>query len=92
MSNIPVPSPLNLSAINIEDEWRFFRASYENYEIASGIDTKEIKQRTANLLTIVGADGFRLYNTLPLTNIDKSSIANILNALSIRWNGKRINQ
>lgn len=76
--NIPVPNPLNLSGANPVEEWRFFRAIYENFEVASGLNAKDIKVRTASLLTIIGADGFKLYDTIPWTTEEKESIKGIL--------------
>lgn len=78
---IHIPLPLDLSGSNVTDAWRFFRASYENYEIASGLDTRELRQRIANLLTVIGSEGFKLYRTLPLAANDRISITNILNVI-----------
>lgn len=78
---MPVPNVLNLSTSNPAEEWKLFRAAYENYEIASGLEEKVLKIRLANLLAIIGTEGFQLYNALPLTADDKSSIMKLLDAL-----------
>ncbi|CAC5397785.1 unnamed protein product [Mytilus coruscus] len=49
-SIIPFPQKLDLDG-NIATNWRKFKRTWDNYEIASGLSEKDAKLRTATLLT-----------------------------------------
>ena len=58
------PEPLNLSGGNIAPNWKKFKQKYTNYEIATGISSKDSSTRVATLLTVVGNDAIDVFNTL----------------------------
>ena len=64
-SLIPFPAKLEMDG-NISDNWKQFCRSWNNYDIASGLSSKEDKLRTATLLTCIGSeaidDGFQFDN------------------------------
>ena len=53
---LPPSEPLDLSSGNVSESWKKFKQKYTNYEIATGIHTKESATRVATLLTIIGND------------------------------------
>ena len=53
--NIPFPSKLDMKG-NVATNWKRFKRVWENYEIASGLKTKENEIRTATFLTCVGTE------------------------------------
>ena len=61
---LPPPEPLDLSSGNVSESWKKFRQKYTNYEIATGIHTKESATRVATFLTIIGNDAIDVFNTL----------------------------
>ena len=61
---LPPPEPLDLSGGNVSENWKKFKQKYTNYEIATGINTKESATRVAVLLTVIGNDAIDVFNTL----------------------------
>ncbi|CAG2187546.1 unnamed protein product [Mytilus edulis] len=60
-SLIPFPQKLDLDG-NIATNWRKFKRTWNNYEIASGLSEKDAKLRTATLLTCVGSDAMDIFD------------------------------
>ena len=46
---LPPPEPLDLSGGNISANWKKFKQRYANYEIATGISSKDSATRVATL-------------------------------------------
>lgn len=61
---LPPPEPLDLNGGNISANWKKFKQKYTNYEIATGISSKESATRVATLLTVIGNDTIDVFNTL----------------------------
>ena len=61
---LPPPEPLDLSGGNISANWKKFKQTYANYEIATGISSKDSATRVATLLTVIGNDAIDVFNTL----------------------------
>ena len=61
---LPPPEPLDLSGGNISANWKKFKQKYTNYEIATGISSKDSSTRVATLLTVIGNDAIDVFNTL----------------------------
>ena len=47
--SLPPPEPLDLSGGNISANWKKFKQRYANYEIATGISSKDSATRVATL-------------------------------------------
>ena len=60
---LPPPEPLNLSGGNISANWKKFKQKYTNYEIVTGISSKDSSTRVATLLTVIGNDAIDVFNT-----------------------------
>ena len=52
---IPVPEPVDMKG-NTYNNWTFFRAQWENYEIATGLDKNKAKVCIVTLLTVMGKE------------------------------------
>ena len=61
---LPPPEPLDLSSLNIFENWKKFKQKYSNYEIATGINKKESATRVATLLTVIDNEAIDVFNTL----------------------------
>lgn len=73
--NIPFPPKLDLSG-NVANNWKRFKRVWENYEIASGLTTRGMQQRTATLLTCIGADALNVYDGLVFENEEERGDVN----------------
>ena len=73
-TNIPFPTKLDMKG-NISANWKKFKRVLENYEIASGLKTKENEIKTATFLTCIGAEALEIYDGLQFDNdIDRKNI------------------
>ena len=57
---LPPPQPLDLSSLNISENWKKFKQKYTSY----GINKKESATRVAPLLTVIGNEAIDVFNTL----------------------------
>ena len=60
---LPPPEALDLSGGNISANWKKFKQKYANYEIATGISSRDSATRVATLLTVIGNDAIDVFNT-----------------------------
>lgn len=67
---VRLPSVLKLDG-NLSENWKRFKAQFENYMIAAGIDDKSSKVKTATLLNIAGDEAYSLFETLNIADEDK---------------------
>ena len=56
-STLPVPAPTCMQG-NLAENWKFFKQMWNNYEIASGLDTKTDEVRKATLQVVMGQECF----------------------------------
>ena len=76
--NIPFPSKLDMKG-NVATNWKKFKRVWENYEIASGLKTKENEIRAATFLTCVGTEALEIYDGLKFDNdADKTKLEVVL--------------
>lgn len=59
-SQLPFPAKLEMEG-NVAINWKKFKRTWVNYEIASGLVKKEKELRTATFLTCIGADAADVY-------------------------------
>lgn len=69
--------------------WKFFKESYINYEIATELDKKDAKVRVATLLSVMGQECFMTYQNLPMTEEDRADPMIILDRLTEYFEPKR---
>ena len=70
------------------ENWKFFRSSYDDYEVATGLDKKDNKVRLATLRTVMGKDCLSIFNLLPLTEDQRSSVKTCLDSLEEHFKPK----
>ena len=79
MSKFKSPDELDLKSANLNAEWKMFNQLWTNYEIASGLDKQDSKKRVATLLTIIGKEAVKIFNTFKWENAtDKEDITKVL--------------
>ncbi|CAB4034915.1 Hypothetical predicted protein [Paramuricea clavata] len=66
---------------DLPQNWAFFRAQYENYEIATSLDKKDEAVRIATLMSVMGRECFRIYQHIDMSGEDRKDIAKVLDAL-----------
>ena len=72
------PDELDIGSDNKKEAWNEFKQYWTNYEIATGLDKKESKVRVATLLTVIGKESARIYNTFYWENEEKTKISKVL--------------
>ena len=70
------------------ENWKFFRSSYDDYEVATGLDKKDNKVHLATLRTVMGKDCLSIFNLLPLTEDQRSSVKTCLDSLEEHFKPK----
>ena len=80
-STFPVPAPMCMQG-NLAENWKFFKQMWNNYEIASGLDTKTDEVRKATLQVVMGQECFRVLQNLNLPQAQLASSVTIVNALN----------
>lgn len=78
--NFPTPSPMEMTG-DLLQNWTFFRAQYENYEVATGLNKKSDDIRVATLLSLMGKECFRIYTHLDMGEVERKKVSTILTAL-----------
>ena len=68
--------------------WKFFRSSYDDYEIATGLDKKDNKVRLATLRMVMGIYCLSIFNLLPMTEDQQSSLKTYLDSLEEHFKPK----
>ena len=58
---------------NIAENWNYFRKSWNDYEIATGLREKDKKVYAATLEGIMSKDSYNIYKRLPMENEIKES-------------------
>ena len=72
LQNVPFPSKLETKG-NLASNWKRFRRVWSNYEIASRLVKQPKDERTATLLTCLGADALEIVDGLNFSNEEERS-------------------
>lgn len=72
MEGITKPDVLDLKTRNHKESWKLFKQMWMNYEVATGLNEAKDEKRVATLLTMVGRDALRVYNTFKWTEKSES--------------------
>ena len=79
-AHLPVPKPLNIHSAEAAEEWKRWRKTWENYALATELKDKELQVQVTTLLTIIGNDANRVFETFEWTDEnDKTDIEQVLN-------------
>ena len=86
-SSFPVPSPMETKG-DVLNNWNYFRRSFENYEIATGLIDKDDKVRIATLQSVMGRDCVNILDHLQMSDEDRKSCKSTLDALEAYFKPK----
>ncbi|XP_060076924.1 uncharacterized protein K02A2.6-like [Ylistrum balloti] len=75
--NIPFPPKLDLKS-NLTQSWKRFKRVWDNYEIATGLSTKDKSLRTATFLTCIGADALEIFEGFEFETEDQAKDINLV--------------
>ena len=67
-SQIPPPAQMNMKG-NLADNWKFFKKSWNNYKVATGLDKKEKNVVLATLYTVLGKEANQIAENLDVTDL-----------------------
>lgn len=82
-SNLPFPTKLDMKG-NLSVNWKKFERVWENYEVATGLQSKPKELRTATLLTCIGSEALEIYDGLTFdTDVDKKDIDKVLEKFKV---------
>ncbi|KAK9722755.1 hypothetical protein QE152_g19491 [Popillia japonica] len=63
---------------NMAENWKLWRARFENYLVASEVCKKDEKTQCAQLLHYIGDDGFKIYTTFKLEEGQQNKLRDLL--------------
>ena len=75
------PDPFNFSAPNLTLEWSQWRCQFDWYILATRKDEKDEEFIVGVLLSLLGREGIKIYDTLALPAADAKKIKPVLDAL-----------
>ena len=87
-SNFPIPSPMNTRG-DIVNNWEFFKQQWNDYEVATGLETQSDKVRLATFRSVMGKDCLQIFLNLKLSEEETNSVNSCLNALEAYFKPKR---
>ena len=87
-SLIHPPTKMNMKGDQVSN-WQFFKASWQNYLVATELDKKDPSIRVATFLTVMGKECYEVYQNLPLTDEQRKSRQQILASLGAHFDPKR---
>ena len=88
LQNVPFPSKLETKG-NLASNWKRFRRVWSNYEVASRLVKQPKEERTATLLTCIGADALEIVDGLNFANEDeRKDVDVVLEKLEVFCVGK----
>ena len=70
---------------NLAEGWQFFFEQWQDYEIATALNTADSNVRIASFLLVLGSDAFYIYRYLPLTEAEKKDLSKIQGALEAHF-------
>ena len=67
---------------DIAGNWQFFKDSWSNYAVATGLTEKDKKIQVATLLTVIGKECHLIYKNLPMDENERKDPNVILQKLT----------
>ena len=77
LNGIPPPSPLDVHG-DAKSNWEFFEEQWNNYEIATELQQKTAVIRLATLKSVIGKEGMKILQHLPMTMEERGVPATVL--------------
>ena len=88
--NIPAPKSLNINDKSASSLWKSCKKTWERFEIATGIDKAGDKKRVCTLLSIIGEDAVKVFDTFEYGDGEtEDSIHDVLNKFEEYCNPRR---
>ena len=72
-NNFPLPSPMDVTG-DILNNWKFFKLQWNDYEIATELNTKSEAIRMATLRSVMGKECLKIYQHLDITEENKKKV------------------
>nr|CAI5855889.1 unnamed protein product [Callosobruchus analis] len=70
------------------ENWKLWRARFENYLVASEVNKKDEKTQVAQLLHYIGNEGFQIFTSFKLEDEDRDKLAPVLRKFNEHFLGK----
>ena len=67
---------------NSLNKWNYFKASWNNYAIATELNKKSKQLQVSTLLSIMGKECYEVYENLPLTVDERNDSDSIISKLT----------
>ena len=74
---------------DIVNNWEFFKQQWNDYEVATGLETQSDKVRLATFRSVMGKDCLQIFLNLKLSEEERNSVNSCLNALEAYFKPKR---
>ncbi|XP_071577996.1 uncharacterized protein [Temnothorax nylanderi] len=86
-ASVPWPQPLETDKGDVRENFEFFKDSWNNYAIATGMSTWPVtqeKQKISILLAAIGVQAMKKYLNFQLTEEEKDTTENVLKLIEAR--------
>uniref|UniRef100_A0AAR5QHZ6 Reverse transcriptase domain-containing protein n=1 Tax=Dendroctonus ponderosae TaxID=77166 RepID=A0AAR5QHZ6_DENPD len=80
--------PMPMSG-NLCENWRFWKQRFQTYLLATEISKKEEVTQCAQLLTLIGEEGMRMFNTFDFAEEEKGKIDILIQKFDNHFNPKK---
>ena len=87
MSDRRVIPPLSCHG-NINENWKMWKARFENYLVASEVNKKDENTQCAQLLHYIGEQGFKIYSTFKFEENEVNKLKPLLTKFDSHFIGK----
>ena len=80
MQGLPSPQPMDVTG-DVVTNWKLFRSTFEDYVIATKLNTEPAAVQLATLRTVMGKESRVILEHLSLSDDDRKDLAKVLDAL-----------
>lgn len=85
---IPPPPPLDIDSSSLATSFKKFKQAFTNFELATGIATRDNSLRVATLLAVIGQPAVDLYNTFTWANeADAKTYQKVIDQFEVHCKG-----
>lgn len=80
--------PMSMSG-NLAENWRFWRQRFQTYLVATEVAKKDEATQCAQLLTLIGDEGMRIFNTFDFEDTEKDKIKPLFEKFETHFNPRK---